>query len=56
MDTQTPQVSLLMDLEARHDELMCRLDELDKRVQQTLSEWVGSRSVTQENAPKAAAG
>jgi hypothetical protein len=35
---KTTQRSLLMDLEARHDELMLRLDELDKRVQKTLTE------------------
>ena len=53
MDTQTPQLSLLMDLEARHEDLMLRLDVLDKRVQKTLSEWQGSREGAQENGPKA---
>ncbi len=53
MNTQTPQLSLLMDLEARHEDLMLRLDVLDKRVQKTLSEWQGSREGAQENAPKA---
>jgi hypothetical protein len=38
MDTPTPPLSLLMDLEARHDELLLRLDELDKRVEKTLAE------------------
>jgi hypothetical protein len=38
MDTRTAQLDLLMDLEARHDDLMLRLDELDKRVERTLAE------------------
>ena len=38
MNTQMPPLSLLMDLEARHDEVLLRLDELDKRVEKTLAE------------------
>ncbi len=38
MDTQAAQLDLLMDIEARHDELMLRLEELDKRVERTLAE------------------
>ena len=38
MDTKKPQLNLLMDLEARHDDLLLRLEELDKRVEKTLAE------------------
>jgi energy-coupling factor transporter ATP-binding protein EcfA2 len=38
MDHQTAQLDLLIDLEARHEDLLVRLDELDKRVEQTLAE------------------
>ena len=33
-----PPLDLLTDLEARHEELLLRLDELDKRVEKTLAE------------------
>jgi hypothetical protein len=38
MDTPATQFDLLMDLESRHDDLLRRLDELDKRVERTLAE------------------
>ncbi|MCE5268397.1 MAG: hypothetical protein LLG00_10975 [Planctomycetaceae bacterium] len=38
MDTAN-QFDLLRDLEARQDELMVRLEELDKRIERTLAEW-----------------
>ncbi len=38
MDTRAAQLDLLMDLETRHDDLMLRLEELDKRVERTLAE------------------
>jgi hypothetical protein len=38
MDARVPQLDLLMDLEARHEELLLRLDELDKLVEKTLAE------------------
>jgi hypothetical protein len=39
MDTRAAQLDLLLDLEARHDDLMLRLEELDRRVERTLVEW-----------------
>ncbi len=39
MDTRAAQLDLLLDLEARHDDLMLRLEELDQRVERTLVEW-----------------
>jgi hypothetical protein len=38
MDSQIPQVDLLMDLESRHEDLLARLEELNKRVEKTLAE------------------
>lgn len=38
MDSAPASLDLLMGLESRHDELMLRLDELDKRVEKTLAE------------------
>lgn len=43
MDTSLPQLSLLMDIETRHEDLLRQLDELDRRVQKTLAEWQGTR-------------
>lgn len=38
MDAVTTQLDALLDLEARHDDLLDRLEELDKRVERVLSE------------------
>ena len=38
MDQYTAQLDLLIDLEVRHEDLLVRLDELDKRVEKTLAE------------------
>jgi len=34
-----PQLNLLLELEARHEDLLDRLDELDKRVEKVLAEF-----------------
>ena len=38
MDTPDTQLEALLDLEGRHDDLLERLDALDKRVKKVLSE------------------
>lgn len=43
MDGSVSQLDLLVDLESRHDDLLRRLDELDKRVSQVLAEWQPTR-------------
>ena len=55
MEPQTPPVNLLMDLEARHEELLLRLDELDKRVEKVLAECQVYRIRPPENPLGAAA-
>jgi hypothetical protein len=47
MNTPVSQFSLITDLEARQDDLILRLDDLDKRVERTLAEcqaYRGSQS------------
>jgi tetrahydromethanopterin S-methyltransferase subunit G len=56
MDTVNSQSNLLLDLEARHEDVMRQLDELDQRVQKTLAEWQGCRASTQETPHAAVAG
>jgi hypothetical protein len=56
MDHQTAQLDLLIDLEARHEDLLLRLDELDKRVEKTLAECQRYRVVPGESPPKAERG
>jgi hypothetical protein len=51
MDTTTSSFDLLMDLEARHEDVLRQLDELDKRVQKTLAEWQSYRSPGIEISP-----
>jgi len=38
MDNQAPHLDLLLDLENRHDDLLARLEELDKRVARALAD------------------
>jgi hypothetical protein len=46
MNTSVSQCSLIAELEARQDDLMLRLDELDKRVERTLIEYQTSRGTS----------
>lgn len=55
MGTPTPQIDLILDLEARHEELLLRLDALDKLVEKTLAECQVYRIKPQENRRSAAA-
>jgi hypothetical protein len=50
MNTQNAQFDLVMDLEARHDELMFKINELDRRVEQVLAQYLGSRTAATANA------
>jgi hypothetical protein len=43
MFDRNAQIELILDLESRHDELLTRLEELDKRVAKTLAEYMASR-------------
>jgi len=43
MDAPIVHFELLMDLEARHDDLLVRLAELDKRVEEVLAECLAVR-------------
>lgn len=43
MEAARQQLETLMHLEARHDELLLRLDELDRRVEKVLAEWGPAR-------------
>jgi hypothetical protein len=49
MDAPTLERSLINDLEARHEDLLLRIDELDRKVQKTLAEWLGGRESLLEN-------
>jgi hypothetical protein len=43
------QLELLLELEARQDDVMLRLEELDRRVEQTLAECLSLRSTESQN-------
>ena len=43
MDAQSGHLKALLELEARHDDLLHRLADLDKRVQQVLARYTPSR-------------
>jgi hypothetical protein len=45
---QNAQLSILLDLEAKHNELLQRLEELDKRVLKTLSECLRDRKTAEK--------
>ena len=42
MDPLASQLEALLELEARHDDLLERLDELGRRVERVLAEFLGS--------------
>jgi hypothetical protein len=48
---RSAQLDLLMDLESRQDDLMVRLEELDRRVEKTLGECLALRTL--ETTPEA---
>lgn len=43
MDEQTSQLDLLLDLDDRHDDLLARLEALDKQVEKVLVECLAVR-------------
>lgn len=45
MSLPDPRLKLLLDLEARHDELLQRLAELEQRVETVLAEWLSGRTI-----------
>lgn len=53
MFDRSAQLELLFDLESRQDDLMLRLEELDRRVEKTLGECLSLRSL--ESPPDARA-
>lgn len=50
----TLQLETIAELDQRHDELLQRLEELDKRVEKVLAEWVAGRVADPATAPTAA--
>jgi hypothetical protein len=48
MDDQTGHLEALLELEARHDDLLHRLAELDKRVEQVLARYTGGHRASTE--------
>ena len=53
MDAQSGHIEALLELEARHDDLLERLEDLDKRVERVLRECAGGaqRALGHESAP-----
>jgi hypothetical protein len=43
MDESERQLQTLIELDARHDELLKNLEELDRRLTQVLSQWTACR-------------
>ena len=44
----------LLDLEARHEDLLDRLDALDQKVEQVLRQWQGGRAESTDDRPPSA--
>ena len=44
MQSRNPQLDTLLELETRHEDLLRRLDELDKKVEKVLKECQGGRT------------
>ncbi|NLX98684.1 MAG: hypothetical protein GXY83_21195 [Rhodopirellula sp.] len=56
MDDAYRQFQTLLELDARHDELLDQLDELDKQVGCVLAEWTANRGVSEATLPAAPSG
>jgi hypothetical protein len=41
MDNRAADLDTLLEIDTRHEDLLARLDDLDKRVEQVLKEWQG---------------
>lgn len=50
MDAAAAQLELLKEIEARHEELLVQLKELDKRVEKTLAECLAYRAAPSKAA------
>jgi hypothetical protein len=56
MDGLVSQLALLLDLDARHEELLERASDLDRRVERTLAEWTKGRKAGEKGQPQAGTG
>lgn len=43
MENRAANLDVLLEIDSRHEDLLVRLDELDKRVDQVLNEWQATR-------------
>ena len=43
MENRAANLDVLLEIDSRHEDLLIRLDELDKRVEQVLKEWQAAR-------------
>jgi hypothetical protein len=43
MDHSSQELDTLLELDHRHDELLERLEDLDKRIEQVLAQWLSER-------------
>jgi len=43
MENRAANLDVLLEIDSRHEDLLVRLDELDKRVEQVLKEWQAVR-------------
>jgi hypothetical protein len=50
MEKYSQELKQLMDLEARHDELLRQIDDLDRQVATILAQWTAEREVRQKVA------
>jgi hypothetical protein len=55
MNQPSSHYETLLDLEARHDNLLAQLDELDKRVEKVLGDWLSREAPVREGLPVATA-
>ncbi len=50
MENNTAELTQLMELDERHDELLRQIDELDKQVAAVLAQWTAERAAQQKAA------
>jgi hypothetical protein len=47
---EAERLETLLDLEARHEDLLVRLDDLDRKVEKVLSDWLPKRVAVEGSA------
>jgi hypothetical protein len=55
MESPQARLDAIVDLDARHDDLIRQLDQLDQQVEQVLKQWLGARDSSEPDSAEVSA-